>query len=106
MFQKKDYVFVAIIVYLFLVMMVFVTMEKDHIVVPDCTTAKPCIRFCCKDCKDSFIRESFNVTAVSAPTGVRSNLQNYEILPKPLMCKTEPITENNLKRTVSLHVRE
>lgn len=62
MFQKKDYVAVAIACYIFFIMLFFLVQER-HSVDPPCNSEHPCVRFCCKDinlCKENYIRENFN----------------------------------------------
>lgn len=60
MFQKKDYVFGAILLYLFLLMMVFVVKKEESICY--CNWDMPCIRFCCEflSCGEEKIRKHFN----------------------------------------------
>lgn len=98
MFQKKDYVFGAILIYLFLIMMVFMLEEKEIIEGP-CGWANPCVRFCCRDssaCKEKYIRQNFNKSFLEAYDDENENdTEKYRILIGKPLCTLETITVND-----------
>jgi hypothetical protein len=99
MLKKKDYVFGAIAVYVFLIMLFFILQEKHSIDVP-CTVTQPCVRFCCKNvsnCKENYIRDNFNQSLLTDwMTEERKNeTKEFLILHGKPKCSLISIPEND-----------
>lgn len=99
MVQKRDYVFGAILIYLFLIMMIFVLVEEQNIDLP-CQWNKPCVRFCCKDssaCKEKYIRENFNASLLNrhGDENFFNETEEYKILIGKPTCNLRTVTVND-----------
>lgn len=94
MLRKKDYVYIAVICYIVLVMLFFSLKENRQILTP-CAFDSACIKFCCYNsttCNDKFIKNNFMVPKVFDKNDGQNTTDKYadvKILYGQPECETE-----------------